>query len=119
MAQSGMITAARNSGRDLKIKILGVTQGSTSPTFGGDGYPVGSYTAQGTFQTSSAPTVGLYGSNDGGTTWFPVAATFTAAQSGSMIGLNNEIFELYQFQVTGGDAGTSINFFVFLSATFG
>lgn len=118
MAQSGTITQTRTNYRDVKIAITGVTQSSVSPIFQSQGYPIGSFTAQGTF--GAAASVQLTGSNDGGTTWFNVLqAALTAAGSGSFVGTNNEIFELYQFSVSGGDGTTNLNFHVFMSATFG
>lgn len=117
MATTGTISQARDNYRGLLIKITGVTDGSSSPSFRAQGVMTyGSYTAQGTF--GGTATTGLYGSNDGGTTWFLVGATFTAAQAAALIGTNGEIFQLYQFQTSGG-SGSSLNFYVYLASTFG
>lgn len=117
MAVTGTIKQARDNYRGLLITILGVTDGSSSPNFRAQGVMAyGSYTAQGTF--GATPTTGLYGSNDGGTTWFVVGSTFTAAQAGALIGANGEIFQSYQFQTSGG-SGSSLNFYVYLASAFG
>lgn len=118
MAQSGTITATRDQFRNLLISIIGITEGSNSPVFQGHGYPIGSYTAQGTFG-SGTPSLQLQGSNDGGSTWFAVGSPLTATGAASMIGTDNEIFQLYQFALTGGDGTTSISIYVFMAATFG
>lgn len=122
MAASGTITAMRDTHRSMVVTILGVTQGSTSQVFQSFGYPIGSFVIEGTLDTSTPPTgIVLQGSNDGGTTW-ATASTITVGAlpiSGSLIGNNNEVFQLYQFNVTGGDSGTSLNIYIFLSATFG
>lgn len=118
MAVSGTITATRTNRRDWKVTILGLTTASTSPAFDGLGYPIGSFTAQGTFG-SSTPSLTLTGSNDGGLTWFTVGSALTSVGAGGMIGSNNEIFEKYQFAMSGGDGTTNVNIYVFLSATFG
>ena len=120
MAQSGTISASRDNFRSMEIVILGVTQSTTSPVFHSFGYPIGSFAAEGVFDTSSAPTVNLQGSNDSGTTWFSVGNAITSsAPTGSFVGTNNEVFQLYRFNVSGGDSGTLLNFYIFLSATFG
>jgi hypothetical protein len=117
MAQSGSISQTRDQYRNVIVKITGVTQTSTSPIFHSFGYSIGSFTVQGTL--GATPSVQLQGSNDGGITWFAVGSPLTTAGSGSLIGTNNEVFQLYQFAMTGGDGTTSFSCFVFLSATFG
>jgi len=112
------ITQARDIYRNVIVTITGIAQNSNSPTFHSFGYSIGSFTAQGTF--GAAANLQLQGSNDGGTTWFNVlTAALTAVGTGSLIGTNNEVFQLYRFNVAGGDGTTSINCFVFISATFG
>ena len=118
MATTGTITQISDNRRNLVIHITGVTQASNTAFWYSRGYPIGSFTAQGTF--GSGGSVQLQGSNDGGTTWFNcLASALTAAGSGGIIGQNNEIFQAYQFAVASGDGTTSLNFYVFMSATFG
>jgi hypothetical protein len=116
------ITQVRNIYRDVVITILGVLENSNSPAFASFGYPISSFTIQGTLDTSSPPSaITVQGSNDGGTTWV-TSGTVTVGSlplSGSLIGTTNQVFQLYRFAVTGGDSGTSLNFYIYLSATFG
>jgi hypothetical protein len=114
------ITQQRDAYRNVIVSITGVLQASNSPVFHSFGYSISSFTAQGSFATSTQPTVSLQGSNDGGATWFSIGGAIAiATPTGSLIGTNNEVFQLYRFNVTGGDAGTNLSFFVFLSSTFG
>lgn len=104
MAQSGTLTGNFNVYGQLVIAISGVTQGSNSPSFSLHGFPYTSGTVQGTFGGATGQ---WQGSNDGGTTWYNIGSSFTAAAGGTLTP-SNEPFDLYQLLVTGGDGTTSL-----------
>lgn len=115
MALSGTITAHYNEFREWIVNIVGMTTATTSPSFRGRGLPNASFEVTGTWATSTSTTVQLQGSNDNvnfANIGVPLSASSGTTPQVGVVNPDGFFFSFYQFNLTGGDAGTNITIYI-------